>query len=427
MFGACPRNAWWCALAMAVFLVLAVLAGGGCSSSPEKPAVEAPVITAQPQSRTVPVAATATFSVTATGTAPLSYQWKKNGVDIAGATADSHTTPAATLADNGSQFTVLVSNSAGSVLSDAATLTVTPPPGVMLFTANWGDRSILITDDLLNVTGTATPRVIKGPTSTINYPLEDALALDRTRNFIYLVDGSTIKVWISARTVEGDIAPARVFNIAGASDLEGIAVDGPRDRLYVGAWLSGQGRKVLTCAGASLLNGTATAEDTADVEGCWLSLDTVNDRLYVTETSSDAVYVLDGASNMASHATPARTIHFTGLSLRKIWIDPAADRLYLASRNNSPGGNNIFAFAGASLLNGTIGDPDASSAARFPLSYALNVMVDSGDRLYCWKDSATEVYIYYGASALAGAITRNPDKTVPGVVKSGYGLDYLIY
>jgi hypothetical protein len=68
--------------------------------------------------------------VAATGTAPLAYQWRRNGTDIAGATASSYTTPATTLADNGAQFTVVVSNAAGAVTSSAATLTVTPASNV---------------------------------------------------------------------------------------------------------------------------------------------------------------------------------------------------------------------------------------------------------------------------------------------------------
>ncbi len=84
----------------------------------------APTITTQPQSVTVTAGQTATFSVVASGTAPLSYQWKKNSTAISGATAASYTTPAAATTDSGSTFTVTVSNTAGSVTSNAATLTV---------------------------------------------------------------------------------------------------------------------------------------------------------------------------------------------------------------------------------------------------------------------------------------------------------------
>jgi len=85
-----------------------------------------PSITTQPASQTVTAGLTATFTVGATGTTPLTYQWKKNGTAMAGATSSSYTTLATTSSDNGAQFTVAVSDSAGSVTSNAATLTVNP-------------------------------------------------------------------------------------------------------------------------------------------------------------------------------------------------------------------------------------------------------------------------------------------------------------
>ena len=79
--------------------------------------------------------ATATFSVVATGTAPLGYQWSKNGAAIGGATGSSYTTPPTVSGDNGSTFAVTVSNAAGSQTSSSATLTVSAAPvadGVMV-------------------------------------------------------------------------------------------------------------------------------------------------------------------------------------------------------------------------------------------------------------------------------------------------------
>jgi hypothetical protein len=84
----------------------------------------APSITAQPDDATKTVGESVTFSVTATGTAPLSYQWRKGGVDISGATGISYTISPVALSDAGS-YDVVVSNSCGSATSSAATLTVT--------------------------------------------------------------------------------------------------------------------------------------------------------------------------------------------------------------------------------------------------------------------------------------------------------------
>ena len=91
---------------------------GGSSGST---AVPAPAITAQPADASAVTATTATFKVTATGTG-VRYQWKRNGSDIAGAVAASFTTPAVGWADEGAKYTVVVTNSSGSVTSAAATL-----------------------------------------------------------------------------------------------------------------------------------------------------------------------------------------------------------------------------------------------------------------------------------------------------------------
>jgi len=78
-----------------------------------------------PSSRTVGPGETATFSTTATGTGPLTYQWERDGAAIGNATASSYTTSPVIPADNGAKFRVVVSNAAGKAISNAATLSVT--------------------------------------------------------------------------------------------------------------------------------------------------------------------------------------------------------------------------------------------------------------------------------------------------------------
>lgn len=84
----------------------------------------APTIVTQPASVSVSEGAVAQFQVVAAGTAPLNYQWRKNGVAIAGATADTYTAPATLLADNATTYSVVVSNVRGPVTSGSATLSV---------------------------------------------------------------------------------------------------------------------------------------------------------------------------------------------------------------------------------------------------------------------------------------------------------------
>ncbi len=77
-----------------------------------------------PSSKTVALGETATFSTTATGPGPLTYQWKRDGAAISSATAATYTTSPVVAADNGSKFRVVVSNSAGKATSNPATLSV---------------------------------------------------------------------------------------------------------------------------------------------------------------------------------------------------------------------------------------------------------------------------------------------------------------
>ena len=97
-----------------------------------------PAITTQPVSQTVTVGQTATFSVVASGTPPLGYQWHRNSAPIAGATSSSYTTSPATVSDSGSQFHCIVTNSFGTATSNSAILTVVsnqPPNGTITMPA----------------------------------------------------------------------------------------------------------------------------------------------------------------------------------------------------------------------------------------------------------------------------------------------------
>src|SRR5208282_1861565 len=107
-------------------LVLSLLGVSGCAGGFQGFRPVALTIT-QPASVTVMMGQTATFAVTASGTGTMTFQWYMNGVAIPGATSSTYTTPPTTAGNNGAVFTVVVSNSAGSVTSGPATLTVQSP------------------------------------------------------------------------------------------------------------------------------------------------------------------------------------------------------------------------------------------------------------------------------------------------------------
>src|SRR3984957_18361224 len=109
------------ALSLCLSALLLACGGGNKGGA----SVNAPSITVQPADASVTLGQSAVFNVTAAGSPPLSYQWQKNGSPIAGAASASYTTPATSTADSGSTYLAVVSNSAGTVSSRAAVLTVT--------------------------------------------------------------------------------------------------------------------------------------------------------------------------------------------------------------------------------------------------------------------------------------------------------------
>ena len=86
---------------------------------------QAPAITQQPADQTVAAGQPATFSVGASGTPPLSYQWQRNGSNIPGATTSTYTIASVSTSDNGARFRCVVTNSVSNAISNEATLTVT--------------------------------------------------------------------------------------------------------------------------------------------------------------------------------------------------------------------------------------------------------------------------------------------------------------
>lgn len=119
-------------------ICLALAACGGSANAPPPPETGpqpiAPTITQQPANLSVTAGQGASFTVAATGTAPLSYQWQRGSVDIPGATGTTYTLAAPVVGDSGATFRAVVSNIAGNASSNNATLTVTVAAPVLTIT-----------------------------------------------------------------------------------------------------------------------------------------------------------------------------------------------------------------------------------------------------------------------------------------------------
>lgn len=179
-----------------------------------------PVFTLQPQPQTVDEYATATFSCeVAGGIAPYSYQWKKNAANVGTNSAALSFTAAAT--DNNASITVVVTDSAGSVIaSTAALLSVTSYvyqfDGVTQY-ASLSSSVALIVGDKVSVTvgfggATSAFRTIFDSESSVN---RTAL---RTSSGVWDIVGGTLKV-DGVQRVNGDAAPLSGFHFIEFTSL----------------------------------------------------------------------------------------------------------------------------------------------------------------------------------------------------------------
>jgi outer membrane protein assembly factor BamB len=128
-------------ISLIVFL-LAICAGCGATLPPK--------ISNHPMDQGALIGQRATFSVTAAGFG-LTYVWWKDNTQINGANAPTYTTPPTTLADNRSQFRVVVSNSGGSAISRVASLAVGPPTDVLTYHFDNARSGLNATEVMLNL------------------------------------------------------------------------------------------------------------------------------------------------------------------------------------------------------------------------------------------------------------------------------------
>ena len=224
----------------------AINVGGGVSAT-------APSITAHPASQGITAGGPVTFSVTAGGTAPLSYQWQKNGAALGGATNASYTIGNTTTGDAGS-YTVVVTNSAGSVTSAAATLTVTAAPAVPVFTTQpVGQTAALGT----SVTFTAVASGSPAPTyqwQKSGAAITGATGASHTVNNVQPADAGLYTVIATTPTgtttsAPAILAPVTTQKVVGAANELGANIRHPNGRYYDQLLLTGSAATFTADAG----------------------------------------------------------------------------------------------------------------------------------------------------------------------------------
>jgi len=169
--------------------------------------VTAPVVLVQPQSQTVIAGQGATITVAAGGQAPLSYQWRFYGTNLAGATGTSLVWPSVTTNQAG-PYTVVVANGYGAVTSQVATLTVNPAFDVGGWTQLWslapGARPYLTVNSL---------------------PYERGMAYNPATRRLVLVSRNGPQVYVLDADTGADVGELSVSGVSGGTyDLLMIGV-----------------------------------------------------------------------------------------------------------------------------------------------------------------------------------------------------------
>jgi hypothetical protein len=261
-------------------------------------AMAAPSITVQPANQSVIVGSTAAFSVTATGTAPLSYQWSKNGTSISGATSSGYTTPATVIGDNGSTFTVEVNNGAGNAVSGAATLTVTSSAVAPSITTQPADQTVAVGAKAVFTVQASGTAPLTYQWSKNGAPISGATASSYTTPVTVIGDNASafsVQVTNSAGNVTSNSATLTVNNVAPT-----ITVQPKSQTVNLGATAT----FTVTATGTSpitfqwLKNGTAIGAATASSYTTPATVAVDSGATFTVQVTNSAGTVLSSAATL---------------------------------------------------------------------------------------------------------------------------------
>ncbi|MCE9659225.1 MAG: hypothetical protein K8R60_11750 [Burkholderiales bacterium] len=194
----------------------------------------APTINTAPVGVAVQVGQPALLAVGASGSGPLAYRWQRNGVDVAGASSPVLRIESAQAGDAG-DYTVLVSNGAGTVTSTAAGLVVSPAPGAPSIAAPLTNRAVLEGQRAtfsLAVTGNPAPEclwtrnsvAIPGAISCTGYTTPDTTSADNGAIFnvvVYSAGGVAIGNGAVLTVTAGAAVPVITQDLADVTAPEG--------------------------------------------------------------------------------------------------------------------------------------------------------------------------------------------------------------
>jgi sugar lactone lactonase YvrE len=338
------------------FLVFVIAAMNGCVISPRR-IVGGGSPTPTPSGSPTPGAAGKLYVTNQNGNSILRFD---NGL-----TASGNVTPAATIFG------------AGTGLAGPQFITIDAAAD-RLFVANANGPNVLVFDGISTRTGNALPtRIITGPAGTFTAPSD--VALDKTRDLLYVADGAELLVFSPASTVSGTTPVTRDITLT-----------------FGGAQINTQG----------------------------IFLDAANDRLYVTDPAGNAIDVFDTVSTLpGGFARADRNISGTNTKLAQpgsVTLDGSGN-LVVANQGN--GSITVYASAATANANQTpIATIAGTNTTLLAPGQIIHNPANSSNEVYVADTTANEVAVFSGVSTANGPVA--PVRQISGITSArGVALD----
>ena len=320
-------------------VVISNMVGAVVTSAATLTVVPPPSIAVQPQSQTTNAGASVTFGVSATGTAPLTFFWSRNGSLISGANQSTYTVSSVQFPDSGSQFGCVVSNLYGSATSQVAVLTVLAPPTIIAQPQNLTTNLGALVTFSVSAMGTApltyfwsrNGSLMSGPNQS-NYGISNVLFSDSGGRFGCVVSNAfgsaTSEVAVLTVLAPPGITdqPQSVTTNVGASVTFGVAALGTAPLGYL--W-SRNGSPVSGANQSAYAMSNVQFSDSGSQFGCVVS------NGYGWATSQVAVLTVLAPPGLADQPQSVTTNVGASVTFR-LSATGTAPLSYCWSRNGSP-------------------------------------------------------------------------------------------